>query len=534
MAIGPVNICTPLRHTSIVAAIALLTLVSAPAFAHTSTAGRSAGRPELGRPTTHATGIHWRNCDRPGTRKHHLECAKFSVPLNWHRPHGTKIKLAVIRYLATKPKQRIGSMFVDPGGPGLSGVDLVRNSGADLSAWGDGRFDVVGWDPRGTNASSPVRCFNSKAGAARFWKGVRIPSNLAQSRAYKRKAIAVAKRCAAISGNLLSHITTTDTARDLNALRKAVGDRKITYVGISYGSFIGQIYANLFPHSVRAMMLDGIVDAVQETTSMEANITGNVSAADGVFQQFVKLCQRAGRHHCALAGHGESVAQRVARLVARARHSAIPAPHAKPRPGRLSYGDLLVSTFMPLRLPLSWQKFARHLEAAVRGHASGLKTAAEAMQTPAGLTAGAIRSAAVSCGDGNGARLPVSAWPRAIARFTHSGKLWGRVLGWWLWAPCAANWRAHATDRYTGPWNIKTDTRILLISARHDAGTPYHNAVRAEHRLGNAVLLTLNAAGHPSYQVPSKCIDRARVRYLIDLVTPPRGKICQPDEFPFR
>jgi pimeloyl-ACP methyl ester carboxylesterase len=227
------------------------------------------------------------------------------------------------------------------------------------------------------------------------------------------------------------------------------------------------------------------------------------------------------------------VAHRLARLFRRARHTTIPAPHAKPRPGGLSYGDLLVSTFNPLRLPLSWPEFARHLEAAVKGDASALKSAAEEMQSPEGLH-GTITSSAISCSDAHGARLPVSAWPRAMARFTRSGKLWGRVLGWWLWAPCASGWKAHPNDRYTGPWNRKTSTRILLISARYDAGTPYHNAIRAERRLGNAVLLTLNAAGHPSYQVPSKCIDQARMRYLVNRITPPKGSVCQPDETPFR
>ena len=107
------------------------------------------------------------------------------------------------------------------------------------------------------------------------------------------------------------------------------------------------------------------------------------------------------------------------------------------------------------------------------------------------------------------------------------------MLGWGLWAPCASNWPANATDRYTGPWNAKTNTPILLVSARYDPGTPYRNAQAAEQRLGNAVLLTMNGWGHPSYQVPSACIDKARVRYLVDLVTPPRGTVCQPDQIPF-
>lgn len=130
-------------------------------------------------------------------------------------------------------------MFMNPGGPGQNGVQLVRDGGTDFDAWGGGRFDVVGWDPRGMNDSSPVKCFTSKAAEARFWEGVSIPSTPAESAAYQRKAVELAQRCGEVSGELLSHISTADTACDLDALRKLVGDRTLTYVGLSYGSMIG-------------------------------------------------------------------------------------------------------------------------------------------------------------------------------------------------------------------------------------------------------------------------------------------------------
>ncbi len=452
------------------------------------------------------------------------------MPLDWDKPNGKQIELAVIRYLASRPQERIGSMFVNPGGPGQSGVDVVLGGAEDFDRWGGGRFDIVGWDPRGTNRSAPMKCFTSTAAEDQFWAGVSFPGTLAEAVAYQRKTVELARRCGEVSGDLLSHISTADTARDLDALRAAVGDRKLTYAGLSYGTLIGQTYANLFPDRVRAMMLDGLIDAVQFTNSSEASTLTDVSSADEVFEQFVALCQSAGAGKCALAGHGETVAQRVAGLFASARRAPIPAPNADP-PGALRYIDLLASTFTPLRLPLTWADFAAHLEAAVNGDASALLTEARAMQSPEALTGGA-NSLAISCGDGP-ARLPSWTWPLAIARFTVSGKLWGPVLGWLLWAPCASNWPAHSTDRYTGPWNAKTKTPILLVSARYDAGTSYASAVVTEKRLGNAVLLTLNGYGHPSYQVPSKCVDDAREQYFVDLVTPPRGTVCQPDKVPF-
>ncbi|MEV4415663.1 alpha/beta hydrolase [Catellatospora sp. NPDC049609] len=474
-----------------------------------------------------AAAIEWKPCDGLAEQ---FACARVQVPLDWSQPGGEQIELSVIRRAASRPDQRIGSMFANPGGPAQSGVALVRDGGDDFDRWGAGRFDIVGWDPRGTNDSTPIRCFPDEAAEARFWAGATIPVTPAESAAYQRRAVELARRCGEVSGRLLAHTSTADTARDLDRLRELVADPALTYAGLSYGSMIGQTYANLFPGRVRAMMLDGIVDAVDYTASAETRTANNVSSADEVFAQFVKLCQQAGAAKCALAGHGGTAAQRVAKLFADARRAPIPAPHADP-PGSLGYGDLLVTTFNPLRLPLTWPQFAKDLDAAAGGDASALLTQAREMQSPAAFAA-STTSAAISCGDGP-ARVPVAQWPQTIAAFTESGRLWGPVLGWWLWAPCAANWPAASPDRYTGPWNATTKTPILLIGARYDAGTPYKNAQATQQRLGNAVLLTLNGYGHPSYQVPSGCIDQARTRYLVDLAAPPNGTVCQPDRQPF-
>src|SRR5262249_27584311 len=161
------------------------------------------------------------------------------------------------------------------------------------------------------------------------------------------------------------------------------GDPKLTYVGLSWGSQIGQTYANLFPYRVRAMLLDGIADAVRWTTSAETRTENNLSSTDEDFAQFLALCQRAGPRRCALAGHGHPVAQRGDGLFARARRAPIPAPHAKP-PGSLSYGDLLVSTLNPLRQPLTWPQFAANLNAAANGDASVLETNARLSLSPQG------------------------------------------------------------------------------------------------------------------------------------------------------
>src|SRR5262249_16860814 len=146
-----------------------------------------------------------------------------------------------------------------------------------------------------------------------------VPTTPAASTAYQRKAVDLARRCGAVSGELLSHITTADNARDLDALRKLVGDRKLTYLGLSWGSMIGQTYANLFPARVRAILLDGIADGVAWPPSAEPGTKNTAPATARASPQFPPLAQSAAPRRCALAGHGQTVAQRVAELFARAR-----------------------------------------------------------------------------------------------------------------------------------------------------------------------------------------------------------------------
>lgn len=472
-------------------------------------------------------GIAWTSCDPPEAG---LDCGTLAVPLDWNRPDGAQIELAVLRHAASRPQERIGTMFLNPGGPGQSGVQVVRGGADGFDVWGGGRFDVVGWDPRGTNASAPVECFRTPEEQATFWAGVTIPSTAQEAEAYRQRTVELARRCGEVSGNLLPHISTADTARDLDALRRAVGDDTLTYVGLSYGSMIGQTYAGMFPDRVRAMLLDGLIDPVRSTASAEERTANDVAYADEVFGRFLELCAAAGPSRCALAGHDEPVDQRAARVLAETRQAPIPAPAADP-PGELSHGDLLLSTFTPLRLPETWPQFAADLDAAASGDASALETAARQMRTPEGFAA-STTSSAVSCLDGP-AQRPVADWPEVIDDLTASSTLWGPVLGWWLWAPCASDWPATSPDRYTGPWDPTTPNPILLINARYDPATGHGNAVAVEQRLGNAVLLTLDGYGHPAYQDPSACIDQARTRYLVDLATPPPGTVCEPDGAPF-
>lgn len=499
----------------------LLTLTLVAACAAGLAAGGAAaspGRDALG--VSHR--IEWHDCGK------RLQCAHVRVPLDWDRRDGRTIRLAVIRHLASRPNERVGSLFFNPGGPGVSGVHDVRAHGAEFDAMGHGRFDVVSWDPRGVGESTHVECFRDERSQARFWGRVLVPTTAAASRRYSRKTIAYTRRCGEMSGRLLRHVSTADTARDLDYLRRLVGERRLTYLGWSYGTFIGQTYANMFPARVRAMVLDGAVDPVPTVAGIEARLANNLSSTDLGFQKFEALCQGAGAPRCALAGHGQPVARRVSKLLARARRHPIPAPSASP-PGRLNYGELLTALYGPLNSPASWPGLARDLEAAADGDGSALATQARGLKEP--IRTALVPSQAINCADSHARRGP-AAWPRVIHRLTGVSRIRGPLLGWWLWAPCTT-WPVKSADRYTGPWNATTKNPILVVGTTFDPATSFENARRIARKLGNAVLLTHRGYGHVSTSDPSACVEAATRRYLVHVDAPPRGTVCPSDRRPF-
>ena len=388
---------------------------------------------------------------------------------------------------------------------------------------------MVSWDPRGTGESTHVRCFANDRAQARFWgRDWSIPTTASASRSYAAKTVAFVKRCVAISGRLLAHVSTADTVRDLDYLRRLVGDHKLTYLGYSYGTVIGQTYANMFPRRVRAMVLDGVVDPVAFTTSVQASIASNIADTDRVFAKFLSLCQRAGRARCALAGHGP-VPVRVRRLLARLRRGPIPAPSAG-TPRRLNYGDLLIYVFANLGRPASWPQIAIGLEQAARGNGSAIET--DFQQVRPAYESALVSAVALQCADKPPPRRGPQSWPTVIGRLTRISRFSGPVNGWWLWAPCAS-WPVVSASRYTGPWNAATRTPVLVIGTRYDPQTSFANARRAARRLGNAVLLTHDGYGHTSGVDPSACVEHAISAYLVNLVTPPKGTVCRSDRRPF-
>ncbi|HEX8133344.1 MAG TPA: alpha/beta fold hydrolase, partial [Actinomycetes bacterium] len=301
--------------------------------------------------------LHWTPCGDG------LDCATARVPLDYRQPRGAAISLALIRLPAGDPGRRIGSIFVNPGGPGRSGVDTVRKGGRSLfSAEVRARFDLIGLDPRGIVGSTPLRCFDTLEQAQAVLPPFEFPVTADEERAWIHADRTFAGACARRGGPILDHMATADVARDLDLLRQAVGDERLTYAGASYGAYLGATYANLFPGRVRALVLDAAVDPVAWATGRgdEARTTpvgSRIRSADGArstLGEFFRLCDAAGPD-CAFSG---AASRRYAALARRLRSNPTITDPVTGETFTFTYNDLIAVTLGALYAPPVWPDLA--------------------------------------------------------------------------------------------------------------------------------------------------------------------------------
>lgn len=468
--------------------------------------------------------LQWADCQDG------FQCATADVPLDYHRPRGERIGLAVIKLPAADPQHRIGTLFVNFGGPGPSGVDRLRERARWPWLFSDelrSRFDIVSWDPRGVARSAAVRCFSSTDEQQQFLgsfpempaDGRGEPELFARSKEF-------ADRCKQNAGPILDHVSTTDTARDLELLRRAVGDPRLTYHGISYGTQLGAIYANLFPGRVRAMVLDGSLD-------FEGNATGHGSegttvpldtrqgVADGIagaFEAFLRDCSAAGPR-CAFSS-GDPKLKWMA-LAARARLAPIDLDGQK-----WTY-SAIVNAAGDLSQPSTYPNLAALLQKLFDAGAAVGKLIPAAEQYQANRTEAYN---AIQCGDSTVPTDP-AVYSRAAVTEDRRVPYFGRVAVFDM-TTCAF-WQGHPTDRYTGPWNRRTWAPILILNSRFDPATPLRGAYDGASELDRARVVVIEGVGHSSMYVASTCAERVKREYLFSGELPPEGTGCSRDKSPF-
>jgi pimeloyl-ACP methyl ester carboxylesterase len=458
----------------------------------------------------YAQRLSWQPCDDG------FQCATLVVPFDYSRPNWRRFTLPVIKLPASDPSRRIGALVVNPGGPGGSGVQYVLGARSEFPAAVRARFDIVGFDPRGVGGSVPALHCLTGPQLDRYLAVDDEPANAAQLAELVEASKLFAARCEQNSGSLLPYVGTRNAARDMDVLRAALGESRLTYLGKSYGTYLGTWYAQLFPHRVRALVLDGAVDP--DTPSLEESIT-QAEGFEVAFGSFVAWCVKSG--NCPV-GTGDAVAV-VQGLITRATAAPL-ANHLGD--GQVADGEMLLTGVAAALYSTSfWPDLRTGLADALAGDGTILVELANLLleRNPDGTYSNlADADTSISCLDRPSPR-DLAAWQSAAAAAARAAPLFGAFDVWGSLA--CAYWPVPA---YPLP-RIRAAGAppILVVGTLRDPATPYRWAQALAGDLSSGVLLGWNGDGHTAYGEGSACVDTIVNDYLINLTVPRSGTVCQ-------
>ncbi|MBT2382328.1 alpha/beta hydrolase [Streptomyces sp. ISL-11] len=464
-----------------------------------------------------ARGIRWGACPAAERLSAPVRCGTVSVPLDYARPSGKHISLTVSRARATGSRaEHQGALVYNPGGPGGSGMFFPLLAGVQQYRATARAYDFVGYAPRGVGRSAPLSCMDP----ARF---VQAPTQAPEhpSEAYKRERIAQAKAyakgCARRIGRDLPHFTSLNNARDLDVLRAALGERRLTYMGASYGTYFGALYATLFPGHVRRMVFDSVVNPSPRKIWYRSNLDQSAAFE----RRWNDWCRWVARHDAVY--HLGRTRQQVRNSYDRASGRLA----RRPVGGKIGPGQLQAALLQAGYADSHWAGNAHALAAYLRGDDKPLR--ALAMPDPASARAEENSNAvytAVECNDAE--------WPKSWAVWDRDNTLLARRAPFetwtnaWMNLPCAF---------WTTPRQRPADVRVgrhalprtLVLAAERDAATPYPGALELQRRLPGSALVTERGAGtHGIAYGPNACVNAHTERYLLTGAVPGRRAWCAP------
>ena len=491
--------------------------------------------------------IQWSAC--AGAPIDGLECAVYSAPLDYRQESGPTVELA-LRRMPAQGGDAVGILFFNPGGPGGTGSVQFLQWYGEFPEAVRRSFDIVSWDPRGIGESTQARCFDSPDKEADLIGDLgAFPATYNGQAAWRDAYAKFAAACATKAADLLAHLSTADTARDLEQIRLASGGAPLNYWGVSYGTFLGATYAGLFPGNIRALVLDGNLSPLAWTADGDADPQwplgdriGSYQVAE-VFDHFLQLCAAAGPKRCAFAAPSHDLTRRKwGDLLDRLSQEPI---ELKSKAGVRAI-DLVtlvgqISDGMDIVWPLpganGWASIATALQAL---HEAGMTpppqpaTAASPPAAPSpnpGPAAynGVEGVTAVMCGDAPA--VAPERFPTLASEVMLRSGYFGLSTSFAEF-PCSF-WSVPAADPYAGPWDRPTRARPLVVNTTHDPSTPIENAEAMAGLMPGAVLLRVNDFGHTSLLNQSSCANDRIAAYLVDLTLPPPDTWCAQDRQPF-
>jgi pimeloyl-ACP methyl ester carboxylesterase len=475
----------------------------------------------------------------PADQAGFYSCARYRVPIDHDDASLGTIDIALLKRAARTPDKRVGSLFLNPGGPGGPGLTMPIAGPAIFRPQVLDRFDLIGFDPRGVGASNPLRCFTTQEDAdAVFGAQIGVPLSRSEISGTLAGYRDYGRFCKNNAGALLNHMSTKDVVRDLDTLRAAVGDRKLTYVGFSYGTLIGSTYTAMFPKQSRAIVIDGNVDPALRTSDGVQYDRERAQGFEIALDAFLERCDQVGPQ-CAFSDGDPRAKFDELREYLRKQPIIIP-----------GVGPLDISRFTgtvggALYSPAAFAGLAEFLQArynAIHPSAQAQSLQPRPLQAPAighrGLADLRPDSPytsddsyfAVNCAD-KPFRIRQEQVPDIAAKWERESRTFGRSQAFSDTAACPV-WPVKKPDAYRGPWRAKTDVPVVVVGNYYDPATQYKFAQRMAAELGNSRLLSVDAFGH-CILGDALGVDQAVADYLTDLKVPANGQVFQPNVQPF-
>ncbi|MHA5050585.1 alpha/beta hydrolase [Streptomyces sp. SD15] len=439
-----------------------------------------------------------------------VQCGQLEVPLDYADPGGPTIQLALARRQATDPGERIGSLVYNPGGPGGSGVETLQGPVPPVTAQVHSQYDIVSFDPRGVEQSAPIRCVAPAAPADYVSLDI-TPDNPAEVTTFVEYQKEYGAACQAGSGERLAHVSTRETARDMDVLRAALGDEKLNYLGVSYGTEIGTSYAEEFPDRVGRMVLDAAVDPRINRLDMQRDYAAGLELALNAF-----LADCATRKDCPLGTDLPGARQRLSELLASLDHTPLPAAEA----GTVDRDTAVGVIHQAMYSKELWPALRAALGEALAGNGADL-----GLMALSGGHGGNFSEAftAINCLDLPPAVTSAEQVQAQLPSFRKASPVFGEWLAWD--ALSCADWPAKPVGT-PHEVNAPGTPPILVVGTTRDPATPYAWAKGLAEQLDSGVLLTRDGDGHSGYVMGSPCVDRAVDTYLLEGRPPADGTRC--------